>query len=246
MTAFLALNFFSHGPATRQYTAISGNTRTKVQFLAAYCRLSVRLLPRIQFSCRVLPPPSLAQNGMEGTVPVWKHPSVTFSDREPEASRPGPWWPCASTLDCQRSSPRRHKCSTTGRLLVRKDRIQTSARLKFWGHPPAHGACAKAPTNGQHHNPNLRFVNSTVKNSNHRSEDSAEEAGLGFGTEVVFPNTEDAPAGAVDKFIVSLVGVEFLSPEGAVVRGLGAMFGTIVPKAAVHKEHEAGGLPAGF
>ncbi len=36
----------SHGPITRQYAAISGNKRTKVQFLAAYCRLSVRILPR--------------------------------------------------------------------------------------------------------------------------------------------------------------------------------------------------------
>ena len=45
----------SPGPATRQYPAIPGNTRTKVHFLAAYCRLTVRLLPRIQFPCRVLP-----------------------------------------------------------------------------------------------------------------------------------------------------------------------------------------------
>jgi hypothetical protein len=44
---------FSPGPTTRQYPAISGNTRTKVQFLAAYCHLSVRVLPRIHFSCRV-------------------------------------------------------------------------------------------------------------------------------------------------------------------------------------------------
>lgn len=47
------LPLFSHGPTTRQYPAIPGNTRTKVQFLAAYCRLRVRLLPRILFSCRV-------------------------------------------------------------------------------------------------------------------------------------------------------------------------------------------------
>jgi hypothetical protein len=49
-------SIFSPGPTTRQYPAIPGNTRTMVQFLAAYCRLTVRLLPRIQFSCRIKSP----------------------------------------------------------------------------------------------------------------------------------------------------------------------------------------------
>ncbi len=55
MAAFLALNhqLFSPGPVTRQYAAISGNKRTKVQFLAAYCRLSVRILPLILRLVRV-------------------------------------------------------------------------------------------------------------------------------------------------------------------------------------------------
>jgi hypothetical protein len=53
-TSHFTLQIFL-GPTTRQYPAIPGNTRTKVQFLAAYCRLSVRVLPRIHFSCRVLP-----------------------------------------------------------------------------------------------------------------------------------------------------------------------------------------------
>jgi hypothetical protein len=48
--------FFSPGPTTRQYPAIPGNTRTTTQFLAAYCRLTVRVLPRIQFSCRIKSP----------------------------------------------------------------------------------------------------------------------------------------------------------------------------------------------
>jgi hypothetical protein len=58
----------STGPATRQYPAIPGNTRTKVQFLAAYCRLSVRVLPRNQFSCRIKSP----------SRPVRKDPLPSF------------------------------------------------------------------------------------------------------------------------------------------------------------------------
>ena len=54
------LSTFSPGPTTRQYPAIPGNTRTMTQFLAAYCRLTVRVLPRIQFSCRVKSPLSFA------------------------------------------------------------------------------------------------------------------------------------------------------------------------------------------
>jgi hypothetical protein len=50
------LSTFSPGPTTRQYPAIPGNTRTMTQFLAAYCRLTVRVLPRIQFSCRIKSP----------------------------------------------------------------------------------------------------------------------------------------------------------------------------------------------
>jgi hypothetical protein len=42
------INFFSPGPTTRQYPAIPGNTRTTTRFLAVYCRLTVRVLPRIQ------------------------------------------------------------------------------------------------------------------------------------------------------------------------------------------------------
>jgi hypothetical protein len=44
---------FSTGPTTRQYPAIPGNTRTLAHFFAAYCRLTVRVLPRNQFSCRI-------------------------------------------------------------------------------------------------------------------------------------------------------------------------------------------------
>ncbi len=54
-SGFSTLNYFSPGPVTRQYAAISGNKRTKAQFLAAYCRLSVRVLPLNQFLCRVKP-----------------------------------------------------------------------------------------------------------------------------------------------------------------------------------------------
>jgi hypothetical protein len=63
-------------------------------------------------------------------------------------------------------------------------------------------------------------------------------------SEVVFPDAEDAPAGAskvaVDEFVAPFVGGKFLSPEGAVVDGEIGVFGTGVPKAAVHEEGEAG------
>jgi hypothetical protein len=75
----------------------------------------------------------------------------------------------------------------------------------------------------------VREIPRPAVNSNQCLLDSAEEAGLGFETEVVFPDTEDAPAGAtegaVDEFITLLIGAEFLSPEGAVVFGFGPMFG---------------------
>lgn len=44
---------------TRQYPVPHAG-RTPVHFLAAYCRLTVRLLPRNQFSCRVKPRNALA------------------------------------------------------------------------------------------------------------------------------------------------------------------------------------------
>jgi hypothetical protein len=37
----------SPGPVTRQYPAIPGNTRTLARSFAAYCRITVRVLPRI-------------------------------------------------------------------------------------------------------------------------------------------------------------------------------------------------------
>jgi hypothetical protein len=74
---------------------------------------------------------------------------------------------------------------------------------------------------------------------------SLDEAGLGFGPEVVFPDAKDAPAGAaqgaVDEFIASLVGGKFAPPEGAIVFGFGPVFGAIMPETAVHEEGQAGG-----
>ena len=81
----------SPGPTTRQYPAIPGNMRTKVQFLAAYCRLSVRLLPRNQFPCRIKPR------------------NVT----SPRFAMAPSHMPRAFRFNCQRTCSRRHKCSTT-------------------------------------------------------------------------------------------------------------------------------------
>src|SRR3984957_1281220 len=69
------LPLFSHGPTTRQYPAIPGNTRTMAHFLAAYCRLTVRVLPRIQFSCRV------KSGSPPGLRPLWTLAlALAFSD----------------------------------------------------------------------------------------------------------------------------------------------------------------------
>ena len=79
---------FSHGPTTRQYPAIPGNTRTLAQFLAAYCRLSVRVLPRNQFSCRIKSPSSLAQIVRDGMLLSLTLPHSAL--RIPHLSGPAP------------------------------------------------------------------------------------------------------------------------------------------------------------
>ncbi len=84
---------FSPGPTTRQYAAISGNKRTEVQFLAAYCRLSVRLLPRNQFFCRLLPPSLSSSVG----APVSDPADFGLWTQLPHAPGPVP------VLNCQRT-----------------------------------------------------------------------------------------------------------------------------------------------
>ncbi len=92
---------FSPGPITRQYPAISGNKRTRAQFLAAYCRLSVRLLPRILRLVRICSP----SRPREG----W-HVAVPNIGPGPRTSRPEPF------LRCQRTCPRCHKCSASAKM----------------------------------------------------------------------------------------------------------------------------------
>ncbi|MDB6020689.1 MAG: hypothetical protein JWQ04_546 [Pedosphaera sp.] len=71
---------------------------------------------------------------------------------------------------------------------------------------------------------------------------AAEEGGVVFSGEGVFPDAEDAPAGAaqgsVDEAVAVAVGGEFFAPVGAVARGPGAVPGAGVPEAAVHKQGE--------
>jgi hypothetical protein len=88
---------FSPGPTTRQYPAIPGNTRTKVQFLAAYCRLAVRLLPRNQFSCRIKSPSRTIRKDRQAMAEAYAlHTSLVRSSSfslvcpEPGASPEGP------------------------------------------------------------------------------------------------------------------------------------------------------------
>jgi hypothetical protein len=53
LLSFVCFCGISLGPTTRQYPAIPGNMRTKDDFLAAYCRITVRVLPHNRFSCRI-------------------------------------------------------------------------------------------------------------------------------------------------------------------------------------------------
>ena len=87
----------SPGPATRQYPAIPGNTRTLAHFLAAYCRLTVRLLPRNRFSCRV----------KSGSLPAVE----AICDRRPRIGAVFPSVLTISRFNAQLNCQRTHLCA---------------------------------------------------------------------------------------------------------------------------------------
>jgi hypothetical protein len=93
---------FSHIPTTRQYPAIPGNTRTLAGFLAAYCRLTVRVLPRILRPVRVCSPRIGKERG--ALLPVFPAagPSPCAPSLVSQAAPSGPKRPTPSVSICGR------------------------------------------------------------------------------------------------------------------------------------------------